>query len=73
MQFVPNWMQWQQSKQDPRKREADRISRDPGREMNDTTRLIVTVVLTALLVALIVYGLGIVGEESVSVNDATEP
>jgi hypothetical protein len=39
----------------------------PGREINDTTRLIVTVVLTALLVALIVYGLGIVGEESVSV------
>jgi hypothetical protein len=41
--------------------------------MNDMTRLIVTLIIAAVLVALIVYGLGIVGEESVSVNDAVEP
>ena len=40
--------------------------------MNDTTRLIVTLIIAAVLVALI-YGLGIVGEEFVSVNDAVEP
>jgi hypothetical protein len=41
--------------------------------MNDTTRLIVTLIITAALVVLIVYGLGIVGEESVGVNEAVKP
>jgi hypothetical protein len=41
--------------------------------MNDIARLIVTLIITAVLVALIVYGLGIVGEESVSVNDPVKP
>jgi hypothetical protein len=36
--------------------------------MNDTTRLILTVVLAAVLVAL-----GIVGEEAISVKDASTP
>jgi len=41
--------------------------------MNDTTRLILTVVVAAVLVAVIVYGLGNVGEEAIGVKDASAP
>ena len=41
--------------------------------MSDTKRLMLTVVVAFVLVALIVYGLGIVGEEALSVTDASRP
>ena len=41
--------------------------------MSDTKRLMLTVVVAFVLVALIVYGFGIVGEEALSVTDASRP
>ena len=41
--------------------------------MNDTKRLMLSVVVAVVLVALIVYGLGIVGEEALSVTNASTP
>jgi hypothetical protein len=41
--------------------------------MNDTKKLLLTVVVAVVLVSLIVYGLGIVGEEALSVTDSSMP
>jgi hypothetical protein len=41
--------------------------------MSDTKRLMLSVVVAVALVSLIVYGLGIVGEEALSVTDAPRP
>ncbi len=41
--------------------------------MNDTTRLILTVAVATVLLALVVYGLGIVGEDAHRVNDVAKP
>jgi membrane protein YqaA with SNARE-associated domain len=41
--------------------------------MSDLMRLMATVIVAAVLGALLVYGLGIVGEEAISVDDAAKP
>ena len=41
--------------------------------MSDTKKLMLTVVLAFVLVGLIVYGLGIVGEEALSATAASSP
>jgi hypothetical protein len=38
--------------------------------MNDTTRLLLTVALATVLVALVVYDLGTLGDDALSLNDA---
>lgn len=41
--------------------------------MSDITRLLLSVVVAVVLVALTVYGLGIVGEEALGVTDSSTP